>query len=480
MTDLTLAPATVLVDALRRGELSSRELLAAYLDRVARLDGGINAVVTLDAERAQHAASAADEAAARGEFLGPLHGLPVTVKDAIETAGLRSTCGIPELTDHVPVRDAVAVSRLRAAGAVVFGKTNTPAYAADAQTYNPIFGTTNNPWDPTRSPGGSSGGPAAAVALGLTGFDLASDLGGSIRMPAGYCGVYGLRPTAGIVPTRGHIPPAPYGRGGIDLGTVGPLARGPADLDLVLDVLAGPDSPQSTAWRLDLPPPRAQTLAGYRIAVWPDDPGCPVDPSVGDLIAAAADTLRAAGARLVEVDAPVDLMESHRLFQRLCQPAMSVGLPDAQFAQLCTVAARDDDTSHTRWARDVTARARDVGFAAERRLTLAERWAAFFQEHDALLCPVAPTTALPHDQSTGDRWITVNGAKRDYWDQVIWTQAISVAHLPVAAVPVGRAADRLPVGAQLVGPYLEDRTVVDLAGHLAEVLEGFVPPPQVR
>lgn len=193
--------AASLVSALCRREISSRELLDGYLERV---DPALNAVITLDVERARAEAAAADEAAARGEVLGPLHGLPITVKDSIETAGLRTTCGVPQLAEHVPARDAVAVARLRAAGAAVFGKTNTSAYVADAQTYNAVFGTTNNPWDPTRTPGGSSGGPAAAVATASTALDLGSDMGGSIRMPAGYCGVFGLRPSFGIVPTRGR------------------------------------------------------------------------------------------------------------------------------------------------------------------------------------------------------------------------------------------------------------------------------------
>jgi amidase len=465
--------ATYLVDALRRREIGSRELLDGYLESI---DPELNAVVTLDVERARAEAAAADEAAARGEALGPLHGLPITVKDSIETAGLRSTCGVPRLAGHVPARDAVAVARLRAAGAVVFGKTNTSAYTGDAQTYNEVFGTTNNPWDPTRTPGGSSGGPAAAVATASTALDLGSDMGGSIRMPAGYCGVFGLRPSFGIVPTRGHIPPAPYGQIEVDLGTVGPLARSAADLGLVLDVTAGPDAERAVGWRLALPPARSDSLSGYRIGVWPDDPGCRVDTAVGDVIARAVEALRAAGAKVDEPPAPVGLVESYRLFQALAQPWASMGLGDDQFAGLCAVAESDGDSAQVRWARDSTARARTVLFAQERRLALVARWAEFFRDHDALICPIMPTTAVPHDQGTGERWITVNGEQRDYWDQVIWTQAISAAQLPAAAVPIGLAADGLPVGVQVVGPYLEDRTVIDVAGRIAEVVGGFVRP----
>jgi amidase len=470
--------ASVLAERLRRRELGSRELVDLYLDRIDRLNPGLNAVVTLDAERARAEAAAADQAAARGEDLGPLHGLPVTVKDSIETASLRTTCGTPELAGYVPERDATAVARLRAAGAVVLGKTNTPAWASDAQTDNPVFGRTNNPWHPARSPGGSSGGPAAAVAAGLTGLDLGSDLGGSIRMPAGYCGVYGLRPSFGIVPSRGHLPPAPGVRTEIDMGVLGPLARGADDLALVLDVIAGPDEPHAAGWRLDLPPPRADTLSGYRIAAWLDDPGCPVDSAVAAVLAAAVDALRRDGVKVDDHTGPVELAGSARLFQRLVQPFLGVMSDDASFAELTALASGPDDTPRARWARHVTAPVRTWAFAHEERLGVMAEWARFFRDHDVLLCPVTPTTALEHDPTPDpdERRITVNGVRVPYWDQVRWVQAISIAHLPVATVPAGLSVAGLPVGIQVVGPFLGDRTVVDVAGRLSQVLGGYRPP----
>ncbi len=235
------ASASELTAALRARQIGSRELLELYLDRVERLNPPLNAVVTLDAERALAEAAAADEAIARGEPLGPLHGLPITVKDTIETVGLRTTAGAAPLASHVPASDATAVARLRAAGAIVFGKTNTPPWASEPFTDNPLFGRTSNPWDRERTPGCSSGGSAAAVAAGLTGLDLGSDLGGSLRMPAAYCGLYTLRPSHGVVPSRGHIPPPPGFHAEVDMGTLGPLARGADDLGLILDVLAGSD-----------------------------------------------------------------------------------------------------------------------------------------------------------------------------------------------------------------------------------------------
>ena len=209
MDDVVFRPAVALAKALRAGELGSRELLEQYISRVERLNPKVNAVVAVDLERARRRADEADAARKRGSLLGPLHGLPMTIKDSLETEGLCTTCGVPELAKHVPSRDATAVARLRAAGAVVFGKTNAPTWAMDVQTYNPVYGTTNNPWDTTRSPGGSSGGAAAAVAAGLTALEMGSDIGGSIRNPSHYCGVYGHKPSYGIVPGRGHLPPPP-------------------------------------------------------------------------------------------------------------------------------------------------------------------------------------------------------------------------------------------------------------------------------
>jgi amidase len=392
---------------------------------------------------------------------------------------MRTTCGAPELSGHVPERDATAVARLRAAGAIVFGKTNTPAWASEAQTYNAVFGTTNNPWDPARSPGGSSGGPAAAVAAGQTGLDLGSDLGGSIRMPAGYCGVYGLRPSHGLVPVRGHLPPPPGARGEIDMGVLGPLARGADDLTLALDVLAGPDDARAIAWRLRLPAPRADRLTGYRVAAWLDDPSCPVDAAVLDVLREAVAALRADGVKVDEYAGPVELRESASLFQRLAQPFTGMGLDQGEFDELAALARSDSETPRARWARHVCAPVRDWGFAHERRLALAAMWARMFREYDVLLCPVTPTTAIPHDQTPDPdaRRITVNGTPAPYWDQVRWVQAISIAYLPVAAVPVGLSDTGLPVGLQVVGPHLEDRTVVDFAVRMAAVTGGFRPPP---
>jgi len=275
MADIALWPAHRLAEAIRRRQLSSREVLDEYLARVERLNPPLNAVVTLDADAARAAADAADAAVARGDAVGPLHGVPMTIKDTYETAWMRTTCGL-EAWDHVPERDAEAVRRLRGAGAVIFGKTNTPTLAGDWQTFNPIFGTTNNPWDTTRTTGGSSGGSAAAVATGMTALELGSDIAGSIRVPSNWCGTCGHKPSWGVVPQRGHLPPAPGALADSDLQVMGPMARDVDDLELGLDILAGPAGDAAVGWRLELPASRGASLRELRLAVWLDDPAYPV------------------------------------------------------------------------------------------------------------------------------------------------------------------------------------------------------------
>src|SRR5262245_32204180 len=321
MPDIVMRPAHELAVALRRREVSSRELLDCYLERVERLNPLLNAVVTLDTDGAHRAADTTDVALARGDAVGPLHGVPMTVKDCYDTAGMRTTCGL-EAWDHVPERDAEAVRRLRAAGAVIFGKTNTPTLTGDWQTFNPIFGTTNNPWDTTRSAGGSSGGPAAALAAGLTALELGSDIAGSIRVPSNWCGTCGHKPSWGVVPQRGHLPPPPGALADRDLNVVGPMARDVDDLELALDILAGADGHQATGWRLELPAARAKALSELRLAVWLDDPAYPVEDDVRGVLESAVTAVRQGGARIVDVRPPVALPDVVGLHMTLVYPLM--------------------------------------------------------------------------------------------------------------------------------------------------------------
>jgi amidase len=467
MTELHFRSATELTRALRRKEVSSAELLDHFLERVAKLNPRINAVVHVDAERARQRARAADAALARGESWGALHGLPCT-------------SGAPELAKHVPQTNADAAQRLLGAGAIVFGKTNLPLYAGDFQSYNAVYGTTNNPWDVTRGPGGSSGGSAAALAAGLTGFELGSDIGGSIRNPAHYCGVYGLKTTHGVVPIRGHIPGPPGALAEGDLGVAGPMGRSAADLALGLDVLAGPDANDATAWRLALPPPRALRLADARVGVWLEDALGPVDAEVGDVLQCAVDAIAKSGARIDAKTRPVDSREQHRSYIQLLNGVMSAGFPPDVLARMeagAAALAASDDSTAANSLRGAALKHREWLALNERRTRLRAQWASYFREFDVLLCPIMPTAAFPHDQrEIGARTTRINGREEPYF-QLFWAGLAVNAYLPGAVAPAGRTRSGLPVGVQIVGPYLEDRTPIAFAAQLADVLGGFEPPP---
>jgi amidase len=485
MPDLAYRTATDLCGALRRGEVGSRELLMHLLQRVERLNPALNAVVTLDAERALARADAADAARARGEHWGPLHGLPMTVKDSIETAGLRTTSGAPVFAQHVPQADASAVRRLKAAGAIIFGKTNLPALATDVQTFNALFGTTRNPWDLSRSPGGSSGGAAVALAAGMTPLELGSDIGGSIRNPAHYCGVYGHKPSHGIVSGRGHIPGPPGTRTEIDIGVLGPMARSADDLALALGILAGPDEDRAVAWRWQIPAARSGQLQGFRVAAWLDDPACAVDHEVTVCLQRTVDTLHLAGVAVDEQARPgISFDEATSLYWLLLFAATSPGASAAELEECAADALTldpADRSADAQWARGRSLSHRDWLIAHEARERQRQRWAAFFERHDVLLCPVTPTAAIPHDHSMPEeeRPYRVNGQPRPYWDQVPWAGLVGAVGLPATVAPIGFTSSGLPVGVQIVGPHLEDGTPIAFARHLSRVLGGFSVPPAI-
>jgi amidase len=476
MLELAYTSATELAATIRRREVSSRELLEHFLERIEWLDQPINSVVTLDAERARAEAVAADAALTRGEVRGPLHGVPMTVKDSFQTAGMRTTSGASELSDFVPQEDAWPVARLREAGAIIFGKTNLPIYAGDLQSYNQVFGTTNNPYDLSRTPGGSSGGSAAALACGFTPLELGSDIGGSIRLPSHMSGVVGHKPSYGIVPAHGQIPGPPGTLTQADLAVVGPMARSVEDLELGLEILAGPNRWDHPAWRLNLPAPRQQSLKDYRIAAWLDDPHCRVEPEVRACLEKAAGVLADAGAR-VDAEARPDftLERVGKTFAALLQAALSGGVPRDQIE---TYAADTDDTPLAATHRLSAMRHREWLSHNERRLQMRKRWEIFFQEWDVILLPVMPCAAIPHDHSEPQaaRIVQVGGETIPYWDLVTWMAPAGACYLPATVVPVGCPNDGLPVGIQIVGPYLEDRTTLDMAKHFLAMLGGCPRP----
>jgi len=474
--DLHWMSAGELAASIRRGEISSVETLDHLVERIRDLDGPVNAVVQWDLERAGAAALAADAAVANGDELGPLHGVPMTIKDSFQTAGCVTTSGSRELADFVPTTDAWPVARLREAGAIPFAKTNLPLFADDIQSFNEVYGTTNNPHDLDRTPGGSSGGSAAALAMGFTPLELGSDIGGSIRVPAHYSGVMGHKPSYGIVPGHGQIPGMPGTLTQADLAVVGPLARSADDLELALDVLAGPDRWSEPAWRLDLPSARAAEPGELRMAAWFDDDTCPVDADTDTVLRSLVDTLRAAGAS-VDTDArpAFTLDKAFAVYAELLFAALSGGVPRSRLDEY---AADDADTPVGWIKRSSAARHRDWLSNNERRLQLRERWAEFFVEFDAILLPVHPRPAFAHDHSMPqfERTVDIDGREHPYLDLWRWIAPAGVGALPATVVPVGRSADGLPIGVQIVGPFLHDRTTIHVA-RLISALVGGCPRP---
>ena len=450
--DPTVWSATEQAAAIAAGRLSSEVLLDLFLDRIETADRHVHAVCTFDVHRARCRAQEADEAVARGESWGPLHGLPITVKDAIATDGIRSTGGATALRDHVPTADAPAVAALKAAGAVVFGKTNLPEWSGDWQSFNEMFGTTNNPWAPDRTAGGSSGGAAAAVACGMTSFELGTDIGGSVRVPSAFCGVFGHKPSFGIIPTLGYLDSVsatdPRSLVESDVNTFGPIARSADDLRLLLDVLAGPSPDRADAWRLDLPESNVDSLRGLRVAAWIDEPEVEIDAVMARVLHDAVDAVEAAGARV----------------DRAARPAIDVGSAWRDGARLIGAAVSvSDDVDHTFSHREWL-------LAHRRRAALRAAWAELFERFDVVLCPVTLLPAFPHLQTGiwSDRTVQVNGVDRRYVELEGWPALVGAAYLPSTATPVGATDEGLPVGVQVVAPFLHDRRAIRVAVLVAD------------
>ena len=488
--DFAWLTATEQLAALAAGELSSAELVELYLSRISTHNGSLNAIVTVDPDFARRTAAEADAARSRGDDLGPLHGLPITVKDSYETAGMRTVCGRPDLADYVPTQDAEAVARLRRSGAIIVGKTNMPTGNADVQASNPVFGRTNNPWDRSRTSGGSAGGGAAATAAGLTSFDYGSEIGGSTRIPAHFCGLYGHKSTWQSVPLVGHIPGGPGnpGRWGeADMACAGVQVRGARDIIPALEATVGPLNPDG-GFSYTLAPPRATVLKDFRVAVWADDPDCPIDKDVRRAIDDAVTALRSVGARVVEHPAsiPVDIATSHELFLSLVMAAFSVDRSTISPRSGGALALRS--LRHPRGDAGAALRGTIQSHRAwllrdAARREIAARWVGFFKEFDVLLLPVTPTAAPGHHNKDHDRFgrtIDVDGVARSYWDQTKWSALANIAGAPATTMPITTNAAGLPIGIQAMGPPGGDRTTVEFAALLTEVLGGYRIPPLHR
>ena len=472
-----------LVTALANRKISARELLDAAISRIEALDPKINAVVVRDFDRARAAADAADAALARGERR-PLLGLPMTVKEHYAVAGLSTTRGDPKFKNWKAEVDALVVQRLKAAGAVVIGKTNVPLNLADWQSFNEVYGTTNNPWDLSCTPGGSSGGGAAALAAGFVPLELGSDIGGSLRAPAHFCGIFSHKPTLDLVPQRGpgppQIPAVPV-RG--DLSVYGPMARSAADLVMELEVLAGPDEMmEGIGYKLALPPPRHQRLADFRVLVIDTHPLCPTAASIKTALNGLADRLGKTGCTILRESAKLpDLARTTRVYVELLAAVYSLDLsPDdrARIDAAAKVLSPEDQSLGGYRLRGISASHAEWIRASRVRAALRGQWFNLFQEVDLVLCPPMPTAAFPHDHTLGrTRQLDVDGSKIPYDDQMAWAGIATLNGLPTTTAPIGRTDSGLPIGVQIIGGYLEDRTTIAFAGLTEREFGGFVPPP---
>ncbi len=481
MADIAYRSARQLAADIRRKRIGCLELLDHYLARIDRYDAAINAVVVRDVDRARKRARAADRARAKGQSWGPLHGLPMTVKESYDVAGLPTTWGLPSLRDNVARRNATVVERLLGAGAVIFGKTNVPLYLSDWQSFNAIYGSTNNPWDLARAPGGSSGGSAAALAAGLTALEAGSDIGSSIRNPAHFCGLFGHKPTWGIVPRHGQSLPGHVAP--VDIDVVGPMARSASDLGIALDVMAGPDPIEAAGWQLRLRPPRQRRLRDFKVALMVDAPESSVDATVRERLHALADFLRRQRVKVDDRARPaVDTGEALRVYVRLLRAATSARQSDAEFEKNAASArglAPGDDSYYARATRAAVLPHRDWLAANESRHRMRLAWAEFFTRFDLLLCPVAGVTAFPHDQQgeRHERTVMIDGRRAPVTDHLFWAGYSGAFFLPSTAAPCGFTSDGLPVGVQIVGPQYGDLTCLAFARMLEREWQAFVPPP---
>lgn len=474
--DPTFLSATDLASQLRTRQIGCLELLDHYIARVERLDPRINAVVVRDFERARAQARALD---ARSDRSAPLFGVPMTAKESFDVAGLPTTRGHLAAKDRPATASSIAVQRLEAAGAVVFGKTNVPVDLADWQSYNPVYGATSNPWNTAHTPGGSSGGSAAALAAGLTGLEIGSDIGGSIRVPAHYCGVFGHKPTWALCPTFGD--PATSAAAPTDIAVIGPLARSAADLDVALAAMAGRD-PGEGAMRLVLPAPRVSSLRGMRVALWSQQPGHATDPEITRMLEDLGDRLEREGAVVSRTARPpFDATEAYHLYLRLLDAAWSVRNTEEALEakrQALKKLRPDDMTADAIMVRCIDMPHRTWLQLNEQRAKFRRAWTAFFQDWDVLLCPPMATPALPHMQegATSERHYTVDGRTIAYNDMLFWPGLTGGYHLPATVAPIGFSAAGLPVGVQIAGPVDGDRTTIAVAKLLEAAGFGFVAP----
>ena len=476
MDELLRRDATDMMAALSGKRISAAELLLAEVARYDKVNPAINAVVARDVERALEQARAIDDLRTRGEPVGLLAGLPMTVKDTFDVVGLPASSGLETLRRR-QAEDAAAVRHAKAAGAVIWGKTNAPVLAGDWQTYNALYGTTNNPWDVTRTTGGSSGGAAAALAAGVTALEIGSDIGGSLRVPASFCGVYSHKPTWSLVDQHGHVPPSPGSWSERDLNVVGPMARSARDLRLLLHVIeAGPLAAKAPA----------ADLRQARIALWLDEPAFPLDPEVRTVVESFAAELAAAGAQVTPISAPVHAPSLIAAYQTLLGAVLGEDMPEstirgmARMRGLARWQMSRGAAPTSQWGMILayTATHREWMAADAVRARLRREIGGVFDRFDAILAPITPVTAFPHDHRpfARRRLKLSDGRVIPYVSMLNWIALATALHLPATAIPAGPAASGLPVGVQLIGPLNGDAKTLALAQAIEENVRGFTAP----
>lgn len=472
-----------LISALANKELSAVELMKYTITRIEQLDNSINAVVVRDFEQALQAAKAADQAIARNQLL-PLLGLPMTVKESFNLTDIPTTWGNPVFKDWRPDADSLVVSRLKQAGAIVIGKTNVPFMLHDWQAYNEIYGTTNNPWKPNHTPGGSSGGSAAALAAGFVTLELGSDLAGSIRVPASFCGVYGHKPSVHLVPLRGSTPPMspPSPTPVVDLPVAGPMARSADDLALALDVIAGPDELwDGKGYELKLPKPKHSRLNNYRVLVLKEHPLCPTSKPVLHALDNLVVQLNQAHVATSENSNQLpDLAEITRVYSILFGGFVGASMPEEIYQQTHSHAnalSSNDQSISADLTRGCIVSHRDWLNTLRKRDQLREQFRSVFNQFDVIVCPVMPTPAFLHDHSPiENREINIDGNMHPYSAAFVWPCIANLFGLPATAAPIASTDNGLPIGIQIIGDYLEDHTTIEFARLLELELSAFAMP----
>lgn len=469
--------ATAMLEALRHREISSTELVDLHIARIEAHDGPLNAIPVQTFDRARQAAKQADERLAAGDR-APLLGLPMTLKESTLAAGLPQSAGMPELKDYRPTVDGPVATQVFQAGVCLLGKTNIPVVLGDWQANSPVYGRTNNPWDVSRTPGGSTGGGSAGLAVGMTPLEVGSDIGGSIRVPAAYCGVYGHRPSETAIPKSGDFPKADLPNPAALMSVQGPLERSAVDLELLFDVLIGPEPGEDIGWQLALPAARHQRLADFRVALLPPPFEVQASADMLSRLDELASWLSRQGAHVAETAPPFDMATYYHDYMRLLTVMVTLSTPretrEVQAAKL----RETGDPFKTDQADGLEMDAADYLMLVARREHARAAWRDFFRDWDVILAPMTLDVAFPHQEGPQEeRSIAVDDRILPYGANLLYPMLAIFAGQPSTAFPGGLNEAGLPLGLQAIGPYLEDRTTLKFAQLVEDGWYRFEPPP---